>query len=480
MSQKHLLKTLAVCAALAALALVAPQAVWACGGGVICVDADAVGAATGLSWTDAYTNLQDALVGAAFGDEIWVAAGVYYPDLGAGQIDNARTSTFIMRPGVRLYGGFAATETLRIERDWARHITVLSGDVDGNDRTDPYGVVTVTTAISQSNAYHVVTGNGVTATARLDGFAITAGHANATTPDDVGAGMLIINGSPEMTNLTFSGNQAEDGGGIYNIGGAPALDNAAFNGNRATRAGGGICNSQSHFTMTQVMFNNNQAAWGGGMSNTGSHPTLINAAFRGNLATGIGGGGMHNNYSSPKLINVLFSGNQAAYSDGGGMYNTQSSPALVNVTFGGNRGNFGGGLRNNNNSSPTLINCILWGNAANNAGPQIYSSAGSTPTVSFSDVKWVGVYTGTGNLNAGPRFYSPITATAAPTVAGDYRLRPSSPAMNAGDSSSITVAADLNGNPRIVGVAVDMGAYEIQIAAIESEIFLPLMLRNWQ
>ncbi|MBN1583783.1 MAG: hypothetical protein JXA89_23960, partial [Anaerolineae bacterium] len=54
-------------------------------GGVIFVDATASGAATGLSWTDAYTNVQDALAAAVADDEIWIAAGVYYPDEGAGQ-----------------------------------------------------------------------------------------------------------------------------------------------------------------------------------------------------------------------------------------------------------------------------------------------------------------------------------------------------------------------------------------------------------
>lgn len=37
------------------------------------VDKDADGKATGLSWTDAYTNVQDALAAAQSGAEIWVA-----------------------------------------------------------------------------------------------------------------------------------------------------------------------------------------------------------------------------------------------------------------------------------------------------------------------------------------------------------------------------------------------------------------------
>ncbi len=78
---------------------------------IIYVDADATGAATGLSWTNAFTTVQDALAVAQPGDEIWVAEGVYYPDEGAGQTNNARASTFQLLDGVALYGGFAGTET---------------------------------------------------------------------------------------------------------------------------------------------------------------------------------------------------------------------------------------------------------------------------------------------------------------------------------------------------------------------------------
>ncbi len=43
------------------------------------VDVDATGAGTGLSWTDAFVSLRDALAAAAPGMEIWVAAGTYRP-----------------------------------------------------------------------------------------------------------------------------------------------------------------------------------------------------------------------------------------------------------------------------------------------------------------------------------------------------------------------------------------------------------------
>ena len=74
------------------------------------------------------------------------------------------------------------TETLRDQRNWQVNLTVLSGDIDGNDTTDPNGVVTDTNKIHGNNAYHVLNGNGTDATAILDGFTATAGKATGTSP----------------------------------------------------------------------------------------------------------------------------------------------------------------------------------------------------------------------------------------------------------------------------------------------------------
>ncbi|MBN1136171.1 MAG: hypothetical protein JXM73_06280, partial [Anaerolineae bacterium] len=50
----------------------------------------------------------------------------------------------------------------------------------------------------------------------------------------------------------------------------------------------------------------------------------------------------------------------------------------------------------------------------------------------------------------------------APTTAGNYRLRYASPAIDSGNTLSVTVTTDLDGNLRVVGDEVDMGAYEFQ------------------
>ncbi|MEZ4629517.1 MAG: hypothetical protein R2880_02145 [Deinococcales bacterium] len=80
----------------------------------IYVKADATGSNNGNSWANAYTRLQDALAvwdATTFPEGIWVAAGVYYPDEGSGLTDNDRALSFNLKEGMKLYGGFAGTES---------------------------------------------------------------------------------------------------------------------------------------------------------------------------------------------------------------------------------------------------------------------------------------------------------------------------------------------------------------------------------
>ena len=118
---------------------------------VIYVDQDArYGANNGTSWQNAYLSLQDALEEAEVGNEIWVAEGTYYPDEGASQTPDDRNSSFHLKSGVVVYGGFNGTETMVSQRNHLPETngTILSGDIDQNGVLD------------SGTAYHVVTGSG--------------------------------------------------------------------------------------------------------------------------------------------------------------------------------------------------------------------------------------------------------------------------------------------------------------------------------
>jgi len=191
------------------------------------------------------------------------------------------------------------------------------------------------------------------------------------------------------------------------------------------------------------------------MLNMFSSPTVVGCTFTNNSANR--GGGMRNYYSSPTIEGCVFTDN-SAYA-GGGMCNMyHSSPTLINCTFSGNSaGDGGGGMWNVDHSDPMLTNCILWGNTAS-SGAQIYKDGTSSVTVSYSDVQ--SGWTGTGNINANPRFVN--------AGGGNLHLQADSPCINAGNpSGNYSGQTDIDGELRVMLGRIDMGADEFNPFEIE-------------
>jgi uncharacterized repeat protein (TIGR02543 family)/uncharacterized repeat protein (TIGR01451 family) len=349
---------MAIVFTLTGLAFTAAPAL-ACGGGVLCVDADAVDPTPdtpdGLSWTTAFTNVQDALNAATDGDEIWVAEGVYYPDEGAGQTDNSRDATFDLGSGVALYGGFptGGGDQTFAARDWETYITVLSGDVDGNDSQSPVITDLATVTGNKTNAYHVVTGaTGTT----LDGFTITAGYADDTSDPTFGqsGGGMLNRSTPQVSHVIFSGNYADEfGGGLFFEGSSLVISNTTFVQNTATDGGGMFVasNYAPGVVLTNTTFLSNTATSGGGLeTQLGSGSiTLTDVTFTGNKAglTGPGfGGGMHLYGGLATLNRVVFEGNESTDWGGGFHFQTYVNAAATmnEVSFIGNTAKAGGGI----------------------------------------------------------------------------------------------------------------------------------------
>ena len=384
--------------------------------GVVYVDAAAAGANDGTSWTDAYTSLDDGLITAsacAGVTEVWVAAGTYLP---------TTFSTFRLPDGVPVYGGFAGGETLLSQRDWAMNETVLSGDLG----------VPVTTS---DNALHVVTAGP---SAYLDGFTVRDGGTGIA-PGTSGGGIdATAGGAPTFSNLYITENMAHEGGGMASVEGTPALTNVAFRKNTATS--------------------------GGGLHNTGGAPTLLDVVLKGNRATGGSGGAIYNEGGALTLTSALVDSNSATLW-GGGLFNGNGAVVITNATFYENGAGSGGGAIANDTTVayPEIWNSILWGNFG--PSPEIHNTAGGQASVQFSTVEGSGGSGGSwnaslgldggGNIDLDPLFADPIP--------GDMRLDATSPARDMGSELAPNLpATDLDGNPRIYGSTVDMGAYEIQ------------------
>jgi CSLREA domain-containing protein len=331
------------------------------------------------SWANA-CELRYALSNAVSGQEIWAAAGVYTPTA-----DTDHTISFQLKSGVELYGGFAGTETNRDDRDWETNITILSGDIDNNDKNDDGNFIAETVDdIRGVNSSHVVYADHVDNTAILDGFTITAGYSDLVAWN--GGGMVNEYSSPTLKNIIFIGNRAIYGGGMYNNYSNSTLTNVSFIANYANiddpvggggGGGGGMCNNYSYLTLTDVIFVRNVSHFGGGMHNGWyNYPTLTNVTFEDNI--GSLGGGLFNQWSSPTLNNVTFIDN-VADERGGGVFNWFGSNAvLTDVVIIGNTAPFGGGVYNQTNSNPVLTNVVISGNTATYGGG-IYSYYHSDP-----------------------------------------------------------------------------------------------------
>ena len=119
---------------------------------VVFVDAAATGENNGLSWSDAFTRLRPAIEAVRARSataEYWIAAGTYTP----AEPDGDRAASFKLAAGDRLLGGFAGWETQADQRDPTANVTILSGDLNGDDGPD-------FRPTTSENSYRVVTING--------------------------------------------------------------------------------------------------------------------------------------------------------------------------------------------------------------------------------------------------------------------------------------------------------------------------------
>lgn len=368
----------------------------------------------GLSWGSPDTSLLQALEDPNLqaGDQIWVASGTYYP----GTI--GRASSFQMRDGVAVYGGFLPGQNSPSERfDYGpggTNETILSGDggISG-DSTD--------------NFYHVVTfDNGADSSTILNGFTITKGNA-----DDINSANTY-------------------GGGIYNEG-SPQIENCAIIDNNAMDDGGGVANFSSNASPSakypvfkDCIISGNSSYQAGGILNVAYdaslYPTFINCLITGNSGGSVRDQGDNTGNCLPKFINCTIScGN--------------TSDQIVNS-----------GLRD------TLIieNSIVW----NYVGYSFYNFLNASTMISYSliDSPPDSNYIDGGNNVIGqlPLFNNPLSPFTDPSTGGDYHLQASSPALDSGtpvaDTGSNNIPSyDIEGNSRpqpLNATNIDMGAYE--------------------
>jgi hypothetical protein len=258
-----------------------------------------------------------------------------------------------------------------------------------------------------------------------------------------------------------------------------------INGKGAAFGGAVYCYNGSDPTISNCVFTGNQAIFGGAVAvgNNDSRPTITGCTITGNTAV-VGGGGLYFIGSSPTISNCLIAGNFAPI--GGAIWSqNEGVPVISGCTIAGNRASaWGGAIYCYNESDMEVSNSILWGNVAQMASEVYIKHMATATTMQFSYCDIQGgednilvdsgclLGWGQGNVDVDPQFVlAGFVDDLRNYVAGDWHLMETSPCIDAGDPGFVAGAGetDIDGNERVSGGQVDMGADEY-LKGIEVDI----------
>jgi hypothetical protein len=404
------------------------------------------------NWVTAAITIQDAIDVAAEGETILVTNGVF-------------------RTGGRVVYGLL---TNRIVINKA--VTVRS--VNGSSVTAIEGNPTL-----NDNAVRCAY---LTNNAALVGFTLTSGRTRGTSlpPPDAreedGGGAWCESTNALLLDCLVVSNAAWSlGGGVY----AGTCSNCVLQFNSAYIGSGG---GAAWSALDHCVLKANQAYGSGGAA---IRSLLNRCSVMENSVVGIGpyGGGV-----SACIVNdSSLTGNTTPPNSGygGGAY----AGELNRCTISSNYSFAGGGA-----FSSALNNCIVAGNTASGSGDSggggVFGGVASNCTVvanactigSGGGVNRAVLYNSIVYSNSCTRYwwladsagYSALTNCCTPLnfgganitnapifvdlAGGNFRLQSNSPCINAGNNAYASGATDLDGNPRIQGGTVDIGAYEFQ------------------
>jgi len=257
-----------------------------------------------------------------------------------------------------------------------------------------------------------------------------------------------------ITNGSSSGN----GGAIYCMNASPAIIKCIFASNYTNGRGGAI-----HL---------------GGNSET----IIANCVIRDNLATSSGGGISieGDDIHEPIIVNCLIINNHSNFSGGGISCYDCPNLEIHSCTIVNNEADINGGgiygCSNENNILFSIYNSIIWGNTTITEGHQIqlYNSdvdldifnccySNKTNDLVING----GIFAEINSIYENPMFRDP----GSPGVgnAGNYRLKPGTPCFDTGNTSYICWGNDIEGNERINGKTVDMGAWELNVIHVPDD-----------
>ena len=377
------------------------------GGDVVYVDASAPAGGNGTSWDRAYNYLQDGIARAELMNndsddiEIWVAEGVYKPEV------SAADDAFEIPEEVDVYGGYAGYGAADPnERDLERYQTTLSGYilVDRNGSVQRNNTVVEMGDNSLIDGFTVEEGNW----RGIDGSSISSQIINCLIKSNVDIGVYCLNGNLTLQWCEIKENKEQ---GIYHFGSGYSLtvENCNIHHNQRD----GIYTDQSTSTILNSMINQN-----GSGSTTSSH-------YYG--------------------INLVYPTGQVTLSNNTIVYNINAGIKYANYTY---------------RPKPKVKNCIVFGNDRQDGYIDLDGISSSwhccftdpsNPDAPITNPS----QDDNGNIYTHPGFAYPDYTL------GNFHLAYDSPCVNVGDPNETDAAElDIDGDARENGT-VDMGADEM-------------------
>jgi len=382
------------------------------------------------NWFTAATVIQDAIDAATPGDQVLVTNGIY-------------------KVGGRLRYGVTNRVTIdkaiRVQSVHGAAVTVIEGN-------QVPGTIYGTNAVRCSYLT-----NGAT----LVGFLLTNGAAQS---GDHGGGAYCEAINAILTDCVLVGNSVDAaGGGVW----SGTLNDCILGANSAYYGGGASGSILNRCVLTNnaavnfmslgggahnCVLNNcvlgNNSAW---YNSGGAESCTLNSCTLTNNSGGARGGGA----CRSTLNHCVLKDNGASTDGGGASYSTLNNCILSENHSLESGGGAGGCVLNNctivNNSSGaawcTANNCIVYYNGWND-------SFGSTLNNCCTGILPAD---GLNNVTNEPLFID--------LAAGDFQLQSNSPCINGGNNLLVTNSTDFDGNQRIKGGTVDIGAYEFQSPA---------------
>ena len=482
--------------------------------------------ASGLDWANA-TTLQAALDNRLFPeDSLFLRAGVYTPtakNSDGNAVTRPRNATYTLPDGIKIYGGFAGTETEAAGREMSllhtTNATIIEGDI-GREESNIGNVKRLLYLAAEG-------------TATLDGLTVARAFNDGGDGAADGAGLHAESGSRvTLRNCRFIGNRGRDGGGVFVKSTAASsstltVTGCIFEDNVANTGGGIRIEAGGRLTVTDSRFEDNEAilttCCGGGAiyvsedgtltatgstfrGNTAAHnrngsaillvSTLANAStgtfsrctFVGNSAPGTSLGTVYAGEGATLHVsNSLFAGNTMG--SGAGVYSTGARGSFINNTVYGNtdRATASGAVSLLENLSTWVVaNSIIYGNTA---AHQLQFSATANKTLAHNLIQGGddGIENGPTRTEAvtAPMSASDLFASTTATDANYLRLALASAGVNAGNNDYIDGNADaydamedasitdLMGRGRISNSVVDVGAYELYVRKIAFNPVMP-------